>query len=225
MKSTRTLVVIALLAALAGCTRVLHTDFTSATGPWPNGPLPGPPSGDSAQVSGEVLGLGSSVSLLSTTAAGIELVTGGKPHNTQGYAIEFSGVKLTIEGTPVIAVDALDSSGHSACRLEISGGQFRLVGGDGENVIGAYSANADEHRVFMRLNLGSGTCGMRIEQVAQGSGPDAPPTQPLITALAPLITPGFSELDRLRIRWEQTEGASATQYFIGHVTISKDNQS
>jgi len=222
MKPTHLVVVIGILVT-AGCARVLHTDFESANGPWPNGALAGPPSGDSAQVSGEVLGLGSSVSLLSTSSASIELITGGKPHNTQGYAIDFSGVKLTIEETPVIAIDALDASGQNACGLEISGGEFRLVSGDGENVIGSYSSNADEHRVFMRLNLGGGTCGVRIEQVAQGAGPGAPPTQPLITAIAPLVTADFEELDRLRVRWEETEGASATQYFLGHVTISKDN--
>lgn len=212
-----------LLLTAAGCTQVLHTDFDSEGGPWPPGSLAGPPPGDSAEVQGDVLGLGDSISLQSDSSASIDLITGGQPHNTSGYAIDFAGIKPTISETPVLAIDALDPEGQNACGLEISDGEFRLVSGDGESVIGEYTANADEHRVFLRLNLGSGSCGVRIEQFEQGAGPDAPPTVPLITATGPLITQGFEELDRLRFAWENTAGTSPTQYFLGHVTISRDD--
>lgn len=218
---TRAAVVLLSLMA-AGCTQVLHTDFESDGGPWPSGNLAGPPAGDSAEVEGEVTGLGDAVTLDSASAASLELITGGKPHDTTGYTIRFAGVKLTISETPVLAIDALDARGQNACGLEISDGEFRLVSGDGESSIGEYTFNADEHRVVMRLNLGSGTCGVRIEQVEQGAGPDAPPTVPLITATAPLITQDFAELDRLRFAWEDADG-SPTQYFLGHVTINKDD--
>ena len=104
--------------------------------------------------------------------------------------------------------------------LEISGGEFRLVSGNGENVIGQYTFNADLHRVLMRLNLEARTCGVRIEQFSD-QGPEVP-TPPLITASGPLIAESFQELDRLRIAWESIE--PITNYFLCEdVTISKDN--
>lgn len=215
-----------LLLLTAGCTTILNTDFESEGGPWPSGPLPGPPRGDAAEVQGEVLGLGESVSLMSAGSARLDLITGGQPHNTDGYTISFTGVKLTISEVPVVVIQALDADENLACGLEISGGEFRFISGEGEQAIGQYTGNADQHRVLMRLNLGVETCFVQIEQVEQGfDGPpeDAPVTVPLITATAPLVTPGFAELDRLRVAWEEAQGVPPTQYFLGAVEISKDN--
>ena len=224
----RTLVIslfcISFLGIMVSCgPRVLHTEFEPDAGPWPSGPLAGPPNGDSAQVQGEVIGNGHSVSLMSDSSASIDLITGEKPHNTDGYTIGFSGVKLTITEEPVIAIDALDAQDQLACGLEISGGEFRLISGNGENVIGNYTGQADQHNITMRLNLGSGTCGVIINQVAQGSGPNAPNTVPTISATAPLATSGFQELDRVEVAWEDTPGDGPTQYFLGHMTITKDD--
>lgn len=219
------IIVMILSAAIISCTTVLDTDFeTSSSGePWPSGPLPGSPPGDSAEVQGRVISVGSTVSLMSSDLARIDLITGRKPHNTNGYSISFSGVKLTTTDTPVLAIDALDVEERLACGLKISGGEFRLVSGDGEEVIGEYSGAADQHDVIMTLTLGSGTCGVLIEQFEQGAEPGSAQTFPPITANGPIIYEDFEELDRLRFAWENAEEDFATQYFLGNVNIEKGN--
>lgn len=209
---------------LTGCAEIISADFDDGTGVLPSGPLPGLPLGDAAEVTGQVIYQGSSVSLF-LGAGGpdpqLDLITGGKPHNTTNYWINYRGIKLTITETPVLALDTIDEDGRNACRLEIADGEFRLVGGNGSTVIGAYTFNADTHYVLMRLDKTTDRCFVRINQVPQGSGPGADPTMPVITADAPFLDAGFDELDIVRFAWEQVGPDDATQYFIDEVVVSR----
>jgi hypothetical protein len=209
---------------LLGCSEILRAEFDTGPGVLASGPLPGPPSGDSAVVTGQVIGVGSGVSLV-LGAGGpnprLDLVTGGKPHDTSEYWVGFRGVKLTITQTPVLAIDTIDEDGRIACRLEISGGEFRLVSGAGSKVIGEYSSSADEHKVLMRIDKTAHRCFIQITQVAQGSGPGAEPTMPTITADGPFHAAAFGELDIVRFAWEQVAPGDATQYFLDDVVASK----
>lgn len=211
-----------LLTALAGCTEILNT-HSSGDGPGGPGPIPGAPAGDSVSASGPVLFNGGNIQLPAdgTSPTLVDLIVGGHPHNTSEYAISFSGVKLTVTDTPVIAIDVLNDDDDVACGLEIAGGNFRLVSGIGSPIVGTYTGAADEHRVFLRVDLASARCFLRIEQVAQGT--DGPPVQPVITADGPVIAAAFGELDRLRVAWEAALPTDATNYFLGPTIISKRN--
>lgn len=208
--------------ATAGCSEVLDT-HSSGVGPNGPGALPGAPSGDSITATGNVLfnDGGQQLSANGTGTTGVTLITGGKPHNTTEYLINFRGVKLTITDTPVLAVDTFDTEDRQACGLEIAGGEFRLVSGNGTAVIGTYSGQADIHTVLMRLNRTAARCYVGITQVAQGT--DGPLTQPEIAANAPFVSANFGDLDRMRVRWESTASSDATSYFLGRTVISKRN--
>lgn len=211
-----------LLAALGGCTEILNT-HSSGDGPAGPGPIPGAPAGDSVSAAGPVLFNGGNIQLPAngTSPTLVDLIVGGHPHNTSEYAVSFSGIKLTVTDTPVIAIDALNDDDDVACGLEIAGGNFRLVSGIGSPIVGTYTGAADEHRVFLRIDLASERCFLRIEQVAQGT--DGPPVQPVITADGPVIAAAFGELDRLRVAWEAILPTDATNYFLGPTVISKRN--
>ncbi|WP_299739719.1 hypothetical protein [uncultured Roseobacter sp.] len=208
--------------AVLGCTEVLDSQANGAAPSGP-GPLAGPPAGDSASSSGNVIYNSGNTQLLAdgSSSGVLNLVTGGKPHNTDSYSISFSGVKLTITEEPVLAIDALDTSGQLACGLEIAGGEFRLVSGAGTSMIGTYSGNADQHNVVMRLDLDGNRCFVVITQVAQGTS--GPQIQAPIEANGPIFASSFGDLDRLRVAWEDTAGAGATSYFLGRTVISKQN--
>ncbi|WP_282610501.1 hypothetical protein [Pelagibius sp. Alg239-R121] len=211
-----------MLLMASGCTEILNT-HSSGSGPEGPGAIPGAPGGDSVSATGPVIFNSGNIQLPAngTSPILVDLIVGGHPHDTSEYAISFSGVKLTITDTPVIAIDALNAVGQQACGLEISGGEFRLVSGAGAPAIGTYTGAADEHRVFLRVDLASARCFVRIEQVAQGT--DGPPVQPVIVGDGPVIAAAFGELDRLRIAWEETSPGDATNYFLGPVVISKRN--
>lgn len=213
---------LAFIAALASCTQILDNQGNGASPAGP-GALAGPPPGDSVNSSGDVIyNMGNTQVTVGGSSPGVlNLVTGGKPHNTANYSITFSGVKLTITEPPVLAIDAFDTANRLACGLEIAGGEFRLVSGAGTTDIGTYSGLADQHNVIMRLDLEGARCFVVINQVAQGT--DGPPTQPTIEANAPFVDADFGDLDRMRIRWEDTAGASPTSYFLGRMRISKSN--
>ena len=210
------------LGILGGCTEILNT-HSSGDGPAGPGPIPGAPGGDSVSATGPVIFNtgGFQLSANGSSPILVDLIAGGQPHNTSEYAISFSGVKLSITDRPVIAIDALNASEQVACGLEISGGEFRLVSGAGSPVIGNYTGAADQHRVFLRIDLASSRCFVRIEQVTQGT--DGPPVLPIITADGPVIAAAFGELDRLRVAWEETSPDDATNYFLGPTVISKRN--
>lgn len=224
MMTSRWLMAAMGLTLLAGCTEILRAEFDLGSNEsLVSGPLPGPPPGDSVVVTGEVVAAGSGVSML--LGAGpptprLDFITGGKPHDTTAYAISFEGVKLTITDTPVLAIDTIDVAGRNACRLEISGGEFRLVGGDGPKVIGEYTAAADVHHVLLRLDKFGSRCAIQITQVAQGE-PDSEPTVPTIIDNVPFQDPDFDELDIVRFAWEQVEPDDATQYFLDTLVVSK----
>lgn len=212
------------LTLLAGCAEIIRAEFDDGTGVLPSGPLPGLPFGDSAQVTGQVIFQGSTVSLF-IVAGGpdpqLDLITGGKPHNTTDYWINFRGIKLTITETPVLAFDTIDEDGRNACRLEIADGEFRLVGGAGSVAIGEYTGNADVHEVLMRLDKTNDRCFVRINQIPQGAGPGVDPTMPVITADAPFQDSAFDELDVVRFAWEEVGPGDATQYFLDEVVASE----
>lgn len=216
---SRTIACCLALAVLGACTEILNT-HSSGDGPPGPGAIPGAPSGDSVAADGIVNFNGGTIQLVADAAvqSGVDLITAGKPHDTTEYAISFRGVKLTIFDQPVLAISALDTDGDLACGLEIAGGEFRLVSGSGTAVIGTYSFNADEHRIFLRLALGQERCFIRIEQVAQGT--DGPPVQPVIVADGPFVADQFGDLDRMRVVWEPSNQGSGTSYFLGPTTIS-----
>jgi hypothetical protein len=212
---------LALPLLFVGCTQILDTHSTG-TGPAGPGTLPGAPSGDSVSSVGSVGYNGGNIALAAdgaSPAASVELVPGGKPHNTNSYSLNFSGVKLTVTANPVLAVDVVDDAGAVACGLEIAGGEFRLIGGDGPVVIDTYTGAADEHRILMRMDKSLDRCFIRIEQVPQGT--DGPPIKPVATGDAPFVDSAFDELDFVRVRWEQTSESDATSYFLGPVVITK----
>ena len=110
----------------------------------------------------------------------------------------------------------------AACGLEIGGGEFRLVSSAGTQVIGTYSANADQHRILLRASRASRRCLINIRQVAQGSGEDAPLTQPAIDASGGFINPAFGAFGRMRVAWEQGSPENPKNYFLGAVVISRN---
>jgi hypothetical protein len=214
-------VFLALPLLFVGCTQILNTHSTG-TGPAGAGSLPGAPGGDSVSSVGNVVYNSGNIQLAAdgaSPAASVELVPGGKPHDTNSYSLNFSGVKLTITANPVLAIDVVDDEGAVACGLEIAGGEFRLIGGDGPVVIDTYTGAADEHRIFMRLDKNVDRCFIRIEQVTQGT--DGPPIKPVVTGDAPFVDSAFDELDFVRVRWEQTSESDATNYFLGPVVITQ----
>lgn len=205
------------------CSTILDT-HSSGNGPAGPGSLAGSPAGDSVDSQGNVIFNGGNMSLAvngSTPAPRVDLVPGGKPHETSEYELQFSGVKLTITDQPVLAIDAIDDGGRIACGLEIAGGEFRLIGGSGPVVADTYTGAADEHRIFLRMDKTLERCSVRIEQVAQGT--NGPPIKPETQASTPFVNAGFDELDRVRVQWEQTSPADGTQYFLGPAVITKRN--
>lgn len=215
---------IILLSALAvsGCSEIVdsHSGGSSPAGP---GPIAGPPNGDSLTSSGNIVFNGGNIQLVAAEPGqqqtGVSFQTAGQPHNTSEYSISFSGVKLTISDLPVLAIDLFDTSQQLACGLEIAGGEFRLVSGNGTTAFGTYSANADQHNVFLRLALGQNRCFVRVEQVPQGQS--GPPTQPIFTSDGPFVASGFGDLDQIRFVWEQFN--SPTSYFLGRLIATKRN--
>lgn len=205
------------------CSTILDT-HSPGNGPMGPGPLAGAPAGDSVVSQGNVLFNGGNMSLAvngTTPAPRVDLVPGGKPHETNEYTLQFSGVKLTITDRPVLAIDAIGESGRIACGLEIAGGEIRLIGGSGPMVADTYTGAADEHRIFLRMDKTFDQCSVRIEQVAQGT--KGPPIKPQAQASASFVNAGFDELDLVRVQWEQTSSDDATQYFLGPAVITKRN--
>ena len=205
--------------AVSGCSEILDT-HANGDGPAGPGVLAGPPDGDSISSSGGVIFNGGNIQLTSNDplSGQINLRPGGQPHDTSDYYVNFSGVALSIADEPLLTIDALDTAGALACGLEISGGAFRLVSGQGTTEIGTYSGQADQHNIQWRLSRNAARCYVQIDQVAQGT--NGPATQPTISANAPFATAGFADLDRVRIGWEDAAG-TATSYFLGRVVISK----
>ena len=209
---------------LAGsCAEILNT-HSSGTGPAGPGSLAGSPAGDSVASQGNVIFNGGNMNLAvngSSPAPRVELVPGGKPHDTSEYSLRFSGVKLTITDQPIVAIDAIDTGGRIACGLEIAGGELRLIGGARSVIADTYTGSADEHRILLRIDKASNRCFVLIEQVTQGT--DGPPIKPATNANVSFVNAGFNELDRVRVQWEQTSPEDATQYFLGPAVITKRN--
>lgn len=214
-----------MLGAIAGCSEILDTHATEAgySGP---GSLVGPPPGDSISAAGNVNFNGGNLQLVASGSGSgsADLIPGGQPHNTGSYLINFSGVKLTITDTPVLRVAALGDRNRVACSLDIAGGEFTLNGGAGAVVAGPYTGAADLHRVLLRLDNRSERCLVNIRQYMQGSAsPNDPQTLPAVDASVPYQTAGFSELDRVRVSWENVSRTDATSYFLGPMVISRQN--
>jgi len=106
---------------LQGCTDILRADFEDLEfGQSPDGPLPGLPQGDTAEVTGDVIKNGTGISLFydpNENPPVIDLVTGGKPHNTPDYGIRFWGLRTIISEQPVVMVDTFDTGGPPGMRL------------------------------------------------------------------------------------------------------------
>jgi len=203
------------------CTEILNT-HSSGVGPTGIGSLAGPPEGDSVDSQGNVIYNSGNINLAvngSSPAPSVNLVPGGKPHNTSEYSLQFSGVKLTITDQPVLTIDAIDNGGRIACGLEIAGGDFRLIGNAGPVIADTYTGAADEHRILLRIDKTGDRCFVLIEQVAQGT--DGPPIKPVTNANTPFVNAGFDELDRVRVQWEQVSPEDSTQYFLGPTVITK----
>lgn len=203
---------------LASCTTIIDSQGNGASPPGP-GALPGPPSGDSISAAGEVLFNGGSLQLLATT--GTQTGVAFRPDEDHGtpneYTLTFAGVITLIEPQPVVAVDVFDTNQRLGCGLEISGGEFRIVSGEGTNVIGTYSAQADEHRVIMRI---ADRCFVNIRQFGQGLGPNSPLTAPVIDTSAPLAARDFGVLERVQVAYEQVTPDTPGSYFLGQLTVS-----
>lgn len=217
-------VILAVLIVLtAACTEILNT-HSSGDGPAGPGSLAGGPAGDSVASDGNVVFNGDNMQLSangSTPAPRVDLVPGGKPHNTSEYSLNFSGIKLTITDQPVLAIDAIDDARRIACGLEIAGGEFRLMDGAGSVIADTYTPDGNEHRILLRMDKATDRCFVRIEQVPQGT--DGPPIKPVAVANASFVSGGFDELDLVRVRWEQTAPEDATSYFLGPAVISERN--
>ena len=226
VSAARQLLVFGLLLTglgLQSCAEILNT-HSSGIGPAGPGPLAGAPEGDLVAAEGNVIFNGGNIDLLadgSTPPARVDLVPGGKPHNTSEYSLRFSGIKLTTTAQPVLAVDAIDDGGRIACGLEIAGGEFRLIGGAGAVIADTYTGAADEHRIVLRMDKATDRCFVLIEQVAQGT--DGPPIKPAMQANVPFVNVAFDELDRVQVQWEQTSPRNATQYFLGPAVITRRN--
>jgi hypothetical protein len=167
---------VALVAAgltLQGCTEILRADFDDLEfGESPAGSLPGPPSGDSAEVTGSVFKNGTGISLSYDPSRGqssVDFVTGGKPHNTTDYSVQFWGLRTIINAQPIVVMETLDTRGNAACGLQIAGGQFRLVSGAGTSVIGSYDASGTFHDVFIRLDRVNRRCFLLIRQARRNT--------------------------------------------------------
>jgi len=203
---------------LTNCTTIIDSQGNGASPSGP-GPLAGPPPGDSISAAGEVLFNAGSLQLLATT--GTQTGVAFRPDEDHGtpneYTLTFAGVTTLIEPQPVVAVDVFDTSQRLGCGLEISGGEFRLVSGDGTNVIGTYSSQADEHRVIMRI---AERCFVNIRQFGQGLGPNSPLTAPVIDTSAPLAANGFGVLERVQVAYEQVTPDTPGSYFVGQLTVS-----
>ncbi|MGB3245851.1 MAG: hypothetical protein WBB25_15055 [Sulfitobacter sp.] len=203
---------------LSSCTTIIdsHGNGSSPAGP---GDLPGPPPGDSMSAAGQVLFNGGSMQLSATsgTQTGVAFRPDEDHGNQDEYTLSFAGVITLITAQPVVAVDVFDTSQRLGCGIEISGGEFRLVSGNGTNVIGSYSAQADEHRVILRI---ADRCFVNIRQFGQGLGPNSPQTAPVIEASAPLAASDFGILERVQVAYEQVTPDTPGSYFVGRLTVS-----
>lgn len=213
-----------MVLSLSACSEILNLQ-SSGSSPGGPGPIPGPPPGDSVASAGAVTYNTGNITIVSTTGpqSAVSLRPRQLSRVPQNYLLNFAGVKLRIEETPILAIDTFDTQGRQACGLEIAGGEFRLVSGNGTHVIGTYTPNADTHYVLMRLSRPSHSCAVSIRQVQQGQGPDTPQTVPPINATAPFIDADFGALEEMRYTWNNPQPNRAENYFIGNVIISAGN--
>jgi hypothetical protein len=212
------------LSLVAGCAEILNT-HSSGDGPAGEGPIPGLPTGDSVDATGEVLFNGGNFQLVSQDASltRVRLIPTGQTTDYDDYLLNFSGVMTMITPLPFIAVDAIDTGARIACGIEIGGGEFRLVGGAGTAVVGTYSANADQHNILLRVSRENRLCYLNIRQFPQGAGTGVPQTQAAINASGSFVDNGFTRLAEMRVQWEQPSRRNPKSYFLGPVTISARN--
>ncbi len=208
-----------MMALLAGaCTPILDVDFNGFVAADLNGPLPGPPNGDSMSSAGNVNVTGVEDAMNFFFAPGFTLPAtasfdvGGLPHDTTDYYVSFTGLRIDTVSTPTLFTLRSDN-GLTAARLRLVNGDVDLFSGLGWETLGTYDIGL-EHQVWIRLNEVS-------QEIYVSFSQEGLPT--LEANGRPYADPGFGELQSMLVEVGNLFSTEGTQYWLDDLLIQYRN--
>lgn len=145
----------------------------------------------------------------------VEFITGAKPHSTSAYTITYKAYSEYQAAAPTLTMSVESVAGALAFQLELRGGKFHLISGNGDEVIGAYTANKI-HNVIVVLDMLKKQFGLVITQTGERA---------ITIEDKPFIEVAFSDLDKMVFNYPPAIlEALPGKYIVDDIIISKKKQ-